>query len=307
MKRSNHIKTRIAIAIALASVCASNSLAFAADAAKPQAAEEAGKLAQSSSEKLKLLEEKRQQINQEAKEVIIGTQNALIALNKNDGKTARDQLQDVLGKLDILLVKHPSLKLLPADVSAQIFDLENNYAEVKKLVEEADDLLDDHQIQQAREILDTLVSEIRVTTVNIPLGTFPVAIKEAIVQIDANKPEEAKIALENVLGMLVNTTDVFVLPVLEAESLVTDASELEHKSDLSKEESRKEILKLTAAATDKLKLAELLGYGSKDDYKALYKTIDEIDDVIHSEQSAASWQKLKDSIAAFKNKVARHL
>jgi hypothetical protein len=93
------------------------------------------------------------------------------------------------------------------------------------------------------------------------------------------------------------------LPVLRAEALLTSASELEHKSDLTKEASRTEILKLTDAAKDKLKLAEILGYGPKDDYKQLYDAIDDIKDVIHSEKSAVAWDKIKASLATLKNKI----
>jgi hypothetical protein len=262
---------------------------------------------QSKHEKLKLLEEKRLQVAKEAREAIVGTQNALLELENNEPTKARSQLQDVSGKLDILLAKYPDLKLIPADVSADVYELDDSLEQVKKLVKEADDLLDDNKIQDARQILNGLISEIRITTVNIPLGTFPSAIKDAVAQIDAKKPEAAKTALLNVLGLLVNTTEIYPLPVLEAESLMTAASELEHKSNLSKEDSRKEILKLTHSAKEKLKLAEMLGYGTDADYKVLYDSIDEINDTIHSEKSAATWDKIKSAIASFKAKIARHL
>jgi hypothetical protein len=58
--------------------------------------------------------------------------------------------------------------------------------------------------------------------------------------------------------------------ILNAEALLTKASELEYKQDLSTEKSREEVMKHANEAKDNLKLAELLGYGSKDDYKTLY-------------------------------------
>ena len=91
--------------------------------------------------------------------------------------------------------------------------------------------------------------------------------------------------------------------MLRAEALLTAASELEHKSDLTQAASRTEILKLTDAAKDKLKLAELLGYGAKDDYKVLYDAIDEIKNVMFSEKSAVAWDKIKASLTALKNKI----
>jgi len=111
--------------------------------------------------------------------------------------------------------------------------------------------------------------------------------------------------LDDVLNMLVERTEVIPLPLLRAEILLTEASELEHKEDLSKEKSRAEVLKFADAAKEKLKLAELLGYGSKDDYQSLYTAIDEIKDTIHSEKSAATWAKVKQTLTDLKNKITQ--
>lgn len=255
------------------------------------------------STKEQLLREKQQKIEHEAKAAIQGTREALQALRQKDNAKATALLQKVSGQLDILLAKHPDLKMIPADVQAQVFDLDSSPEQVEKMVDSADELLDDEKVQDARYILSALVSEIRITTTSIPLGVFPEAIKEAASLSEQGKTDEAAEALSDVLNMLVSTTDVIPLPVLRAEALLTAASELEHKSDLSKQESRADILRLTDAAKQKLKLAEVLGYGDKKDYKPLYQSIDEIKDVIHSEKSAATWNKIKQSLSDFKNKI----
>jgi len=121
--------------------------------------------------------------------------------------------------------------------------------------------------------------------------------------IDIGKENEAANVLNKVLNMLVETTEVIPLPILRAEALLDQASTMEHKQDLSKEKSREEVLKLTDAAKDKLILAELLGYGSKDDYKMLYTEIDVIKETLHSEKSSATWEKIKRTLSELKNKV----
>lgn len=171
------------------------------------------------------------------------------------------------------------------------------------MIDRAEDLLDDDRVQEARYVVADLVSEIRITTTAIPLATFPSAVKEAAALIDQGKTGEAENALYDVLNLLVDTTEIMPLPVLRAEALLTRASELEHKKDLAQETSRKEILDLTEAAREKLKLAETLGYGIKEDYKALYDAIDDIKDVIHTEKSAAIWARIKDSLSAVKNRI----
>jgi hypothetical protein len=257
----------------------------------------------SSAIKRKVLAEKSRQVVNEARDSISGTQQALIALEKNDTKAALAILQDVSKKLAIILAKNPDLALVTADMEADIFDFEGDANTVKKELKQADDLLDHGKLQDARQILAELASEMRITTVSIPLGTFPVAIKNAVALIDAGKANEAALVLDEELNTLVERTEIIPLPLLRAEALLTVASELEHKEDLSKEKSRAEVLKFADAAKEKLKLAELLGYGGKDDYQLLYTAIDEIKETIHSEKSAATWSKIKQTLVDLKNKI----
>jgi len=143
----------------------------------------------------------------------------------------------------------------------------------------------------------------RITTLSIPLATYPLAIKDAIKLIDQGNTNEAGNLLYEAFNLLVKTTEIMPLPVLKAEALIMEASELETRNDISKASSKAEILLLTDSAKDKLKLAEMLGYGVKADYKPLYDAIDEIKDVIYTEKSVFTWDKLKSLLSALKNKV----
>jgi hypothetical protein len=255
--------------------------------------------------KREAIAEKSQQIVNEARDSISGTQQALIALEKNDTKAALSILQDVSKKLAIVLAKNPDMALVPADIDADIFDFEGDAKTTKKAIKQAADLLEHGKLQSARQILAELASEMRITTISIPLGTFPGAIKNAVDLINAGKTNEAALVLDEVLNALVERTDIIPLPILRAEVLLTEASELEHKEDLSKEKSRAEVLKFADAAKEKLKMAELLGYGGKDDYKLLYTAIDDIKETIHSEKSASTWEKVKQTLTNLKNKIIK--
>ena len=257
----------------------------------------------SSAIKRKALAEKSQQVVNEARESISGTQQALIALEKNNTKAALAILQEISKKLAIILAKNPDLNLVAADVEADIFDFEGDANTVKKELKQADDLLSHGKLQSARQILDKLASEMRITTVSIPLGTYPLAIRNVVALIDAEKTNQAALVLDEVLNTLVEHTEIIPLPLLRAETLLTEASALEHKENLSKEKSSAEVLKFSDAAKEKLKLAELLGYGDKDDYQLLYTAIDEIKETLHSEKSASTWTKVKQTLTDVKNKV----
>lgn len=247
--------------------------------------------------------EKEQQIVKEADEAVSGIHQALEALDKNDMKRAFFSLQTASEKLDTVLAKHPVLTLIPADVEVDVSDFQGDAETVKKAIDEVDDLLDDGKLQAARQILAELASEIRITTVSMPLGSFSTAIKNAITLVNKGEANEAAHLLNKTLNTLVETTEIIPLPFLRAEALVDQASELEHKNDMSKEKSRQEVLKLTDAAKDQLKITELLGYGDKDDFKTLYTEIDDIKETLHSKKSAATWEKIKHKLAELKNKV----
>jgi hypothetical protein len=255
--------------------------------------------------KHKVLADKNQQIVTEARESLTGTQQALMALEKGDSKLARSLLETVSSKLAVILAKDPAMALVPAELEADIFDYQGDPATIKTAIKQADNFLDSGKLQNARSILAQLASEMQVTSVNIPLGSFPAAIKNAVSLIDAGKTNDAALVLDEVLNTLVQQTEIIPLPLLRAEALLTIASELEHKSDLSKADSRTEVLKFANAAKDKLKLAELLGYGNQDDYQDLYKAIDEIKEVIHSEKSATTWAKIKQSLADLGHKITK--
>ena len=161
-------------------------------------------------------------------------------------------------------------------------------------------MLGDGKIQEAAHILSTLVSEIRITTTNIPLGSFPGIIKNAVSLINAGKTVEAGSRLYEASTRLEKKTEVIAIPLLQAEDLLTEATRLEYKEDLSTEKSRAEVLIFADAAKDKLKLAELLGYGDKDNYKMLYTVIGEIKATMHSESSADTWAKIAHFLAKLK-------
>jgi YfdX protein len=253
--------------------------------------------------KHKILNEKAQPVMAEAAEIESDTQKAIIALNKKDAKGASTLLQGVSSKLDSLLAKNPGVALIPLRIKADAYDFEVDNKTIKRAIAEADDLLGAGKLQAARRIVAPMASEIRVTTTSIPLGSFPAAIKKATALIEAGNHDQAAVDLSIVLDTLQVDTEVMPLPVLRAEELLSAAAELEHRDDLSKEQNRKDIRALTDATKDQLETAQLLGYGGKKDYKALYDGIDGIDKELFSDQSAATWQKIKDKLAGFKDRL----
>jgi len=255
------------------------------------------------STKHKVLTQNASSIAGEAAEIEQETHKAIVALGNRDAKGATTILQAVSTKLDNLIAKNAGLELVPATVETDVFDFNGTNKDIANAIEEADALLKHDRLQTARRVVSALASEIRITRTSIPLGTYPAAIKQIIPLIESGKMDQAAVDLSSVMDTLVITTDVMPLPVLRAEELLTAAADLEHRDDLSKEANRIEIQTFTDAAKIQLERAQLLGYGNKDDYKTLYQEIDAIHKTLFSEQSAAVWQKVKDDLGQFKDRL----
>jgi YfdX protein len=144
--------------------------------------------------------EKRKTLMADATSAINETQNALKQLDDGKKQEALAALERATGKLEIILARDPSLTLAPAGVVVATVDLEGGIDAVKLLRRQAEDLIDQGRVQEARHVIKNLASETVVTVTNIPLATYPVAIKEAVKLIDDNKIDAAKRVLQTALN-----------------------------------------------------------------------------------------------------------
>ena len=220
-------------------------------------------------------QEERAKIIEEAVQALVQTRKAIIALDKKDKEAALSALERVIGKLEIILAQDPKLALAPVDVVSYALDVHADVASVKKAVEQSIKLLKDGRVQDARAIVSNLASELVIEITNIPLATYPAAIKAVVPLVQAGKFEQAKQALIAALNTLVITRHIIPLPVLRAEHLLAAADKLAEKKGRSKEE-QKQLEDLLEAARKELQFAEVLGYGKKEDFKPFYAAIDEI-------------------------------
>lgn len=219
--------------------------------------------------------EKRQKVNQEALSAIRETQNALKAFDEGKDKEALSALERATGKLELILVREPKLSLAPAGawVSSQ-----RTHADINKITElrmQAARLLNEGRVQEARHLLQNLASETVINVSNIPLITYPTAIKEAVRFADQGKIEDAKQILQTALNTLVITQTIVPLPVVEAEQLLKQAEVLSEQKD-PPPDSAIQMANFLKKARTELELAQALGYGTKSDFKSLYQELSDI-------------------------------
>ena len=161
--------------------------------------------------------------------------------------------------------------------------------------------MDAGQLQEARRLLKNLGSETVISVNNIPLATYPDAIKSAVKLIDQNKKDEAKRVLQTALNTQVVTDTIIPLPVVKAQEALKNAESLAEKKDRTKDDNDR--LKASMdQARGQLEFAQALGYGTKKDFDQMYAQLTEIRDKTADNKFGAGWfAKIKASIADFLN------
>ncbi len=245
----------------------------------------------------------RDKIYAEAVSALRETQNAIKALDKKDKKAAMAALERAVGKLELLLARAPDLALAPVDVQTQTLDIYADVKSVKKAVKDAIVLLEKGRVQDARALVSGLASEIVIEVVNVPLATYPDAIKAVAPLIEQGKFKEAKAGLIAALNTLVITRHILPLPILRTEQMLKRAEVLAEKAKRSKDEE-KELADILKAARAELKFAEALGYGKEGDFKPFYEQLDLISEKTRGgKHGKGFFDKLKKALSDFRAKL----
>ncbi|QIY83200.1 YfdX family protein [Chryseobacterium sp. NEB161] len=237
----------------------------------------------------------------EASEALAQVYVALDALEAKNTKGALAALEKSTGKLNILLARKPDLALVPIDVSVKTIDLVADLETIRNIKRAAIQALKEDYFQVMRDELAKLASELQITKVELPLATFPEAMKSAAALIDKGKTDEAKVVLYTALNTLVISEERIPLPILRAQALIAQAI-----TDDASKDKKKEVLALLDNAEYQLIMAEELGYGDRDrEYKELNKTIKELKKSVKDDgDSQALFEKFKTKLADFKKRIA---
>jgi hypothetical protein len=152
----------------------------------------------------------------------------------------------------------------------------------------------DKNYSAARVLLVGLTSEIRSRTYNLPLATYPAALKEAARLLDQKQAKEATVVLDTTLNTLVVVDRVTPLPLVLAQTAINDAQAL-------RDRDKDAAMKLLATARLELERAKELGYSGNDpEYSALNQAISDLEAQIKGKgDTASAFAKLKERVEAF--------
>ncbi|MBF0422002.1 MAG: YfdX family protein [Magnetococcales bacterium] len=246
----------------------------------------------------KKAKEQRDKVIADAVTALNETKKALALLEDKKTDETLAALERATGKLELILARDPKLALAPVDTRVVIRDLYSEPDTVKDMIKKARELLDGGEVQKARPLLAGLVSDVVFETANLPLATYPEAIKSAVRLIDEGKMDEAKVVLQSALNTLVVVADVVVpLPAVRAQHLLKKAEKLT-ENDKRDDKMNEELGKLLAEVRKQIQLAEILGYGKNGHFEPIYEQVKQIEEKTSGGKSGKGWlDKIKEQIS----------
>ena len=187
------------------------------------------------------VEQKDLQVVDEAVEALNLVVDVIEHLKEKKREDALSTIEKALGKLEVLIARDPNLQLVPVNVQEQIVDFSGSVDDISAAKKEVVHLIDEGEVQKARDIMLNLASELDIYVTALPIGTYPVAIKAIIPLIEEEKYDEAITLLTEALETLVLEKFVLPLPIIRAEQAVMRASELTKDKEDAKKEELKEL------------------------------------------------------------------
>ena len=238
----------------------------------------------------------------EAQEAVQETQKAIAAIEQGNKRKAIKALESATGKLDVVLARNPELGFVPLESEVDILALApldlDTVEEIRKEIKRA---IRKDELVKARELLDNLASELRITTVNLPLATYPAAMEEAAALLDRDEFNAAEGILQTALSTLFIEERQSPIPVIKAQALIDEAD------SLIQVDGHEEIVQsMLKEARKELKLAEELGYGDRDkQYASLDDEIKEIGKQISAgDRAEIAFGNLKNKLGSFFDRIS---
>lgn len=244
------------------------------------------------------VDERVQKITKEATEAINAVVKVVELLDKENKEEVLEQIEKVLGKLEVLVAKDPTLQAVPVGVRQEVVDFPGTVEDVELAKTEVVALIKKGEVALARDIMLNLASELDIYITALPIGTYPVVIKAIIPLVEEGKFKEAKALIVEALETLIIEKVVIPLPILRAEKTIIKASEMTKENDKANKE---ELSKLLEYAKEQLLLAQALGYGKiETDYKDLFEEIENIENKLKGEEGTKGiFENLKTKLSSF--------
>src|SRR6185369_16306387 len=117
-------------------------------------------------------------LDKEAIAAVDETKNALKAIEQDKPDDAIAAIERATGKISVLLARNPATALIPVREEVEVIDgAPEDLQAIKDLQKVLERSVSDKDYPMARVVLLGLTSEIRARTYDLPLATYPAALK----------------------------------------------------------------------------------------------------------------------------------
>jgi hypothetical protein len=233
-------------------------------------------------------------LDQEAIAAIHETRSAVEAIAANKTDEALQAIERATGKVDILAARNPAAALVAVDLEAKVIDTApRDSIDILEIAQDASLAVDELNFPDARALLHALMSEVRVRIYNLPLATYPTALKDAARLLEQRKSDGARSILLAALTTLVAIDQVTPIPLILARDAIKEA-----QAQLN---NTAEALKLLETARNELVRARQLGYAGKaPEYGSLHEDISKLEKQLRSkEDTGPGFARLREKLASF--------
>jgi hypothetical protein len=237
--------------------------------------------------------EAEQTIDQDAIAAVDQTVQAIKAIAANKKEDALSAIERATGKINILLARNPSSALIVVDAEVVVIDTAPlDLKVIDQKVQLTTTAVKEKDLPVARVILATLVSEIRIEIVSLPLATYPAALSQAARLLDQGKTQEAGTVLLTALNTLVIVDHVVPVPLILSQAAISAADK--------QQQDKEAAMALLEVARNELNRSRELGYLSGDpEYRALEKQISDLESTIKGKGNIGSkFSELRDRLSA---------
>ena len=248
----------------------------------------------------KEVRKKQDHFVKEGLESISETNATLKLLDAGNTPKAEKQLDLALHHARTVLKKDPETQLIPINISVNSRDFVAGEVQVEKLVQQAKKAMSNGYYQKASGLLDQMKSEVEITTVNLPLTSYPKHLEKADSLLKAGQTTGAANILYGLLNSLEINQVVLPIPVLRAEALIAEA-----QSASMQKSNKKKTVNLLENADYQLQLAKDMGYGNFDkEYDVLSKQIQDLEQQINNGKTKSDlFSTLSQKVDSFKERL----
>jgi hypothetical protein len=217
------------------------------------------------------IEEKSAELVSDGMESIEFTKMAISAIKEEDRGLAIDHISSALGRIETIKLRNPEMVSIPIRRVVRTDDVDTDLSSIKLVKENIAQVLNQNKFHLARKELEALISEVRVETTSIPIGTFPDVLKDAILSIEHNNDNTAVSKLSTVLNTMVVDKQYISLPCMRAEVLLEESLTIQpgHTDQVA---NRKLLL---SSARDQINIAFELGQIKKESSQIIGSKIEE--------------------------------